>query len=109
MAAKAAAKTRRAEDLLLQAAIDASLQKPVDPLKLVGTNVRTTTMPLRVQSLTSRMAVGWPSTSSPPPGAWFVLAAIVQAQRPPPALGIDILIPARGMFYMPLFCIAVNT
>jgi hypothetical protein len=41
--------------------------------------------------------------------SWFVLAAImiVQAQRPPPAIGIDICIAARGMCCMPLFGIAV--
>jgi hypothetical protein len=93
----------------VKAAIDVSLQNPVDPLKLVATKVSTTTMPWCVQTLTSRTAVGWPSPSSPPPGAWFVLAAIVQAQRPPPALGIDFRIPSRGMCHMPLVCMAVFT
>ena len=37
-AAAAAAKTRRAEDQLLKAAIDESLQKPVDPRKQQGTH-----------------------------------------------------------------------
>ena len=59
-------------------------------------------MPLRVQPLTLRMAVVWPTPPSPPPGARFVIAAIVQAQHPSPALGIDICITARGMSCMPL-------
>jgi hypothetical protein len=107
-AAMAAAKHRRRdEDRLLQAAIDASLQQPVDPRKLIGTKVRTTTIPLPVQPLTCRMAVVRPTPSSPPPGARFVLAAIVQAQRPPPALGNVICIPASGISDMPLSGIAV--
>jgi hypothetical protein len=95
----AVAKTHRAEDLFVRAANDVSLPKPVDPLKLVGTKVSTvtTTMPLHVQPLISRTAVGWLSPFLPPPCAWFFLAAIVQAQRPPPALGIDFHIPAQGM------------
>ena len=74
-----------------------SLQQPVDPRRLVSSKVCTTSMSVRVQPLTTRMAVVWPTPSSPPPGTWFVLPAIIQAQRPPPAIGIDICIPARGM------------
>ena len=101
--ANAATKISRNEARLLQAAINESLQQPVDPRRLVSTKVCTTTMPLRVQPLTSRMAVVWPSPSSPPPGTRFVLTAIVQAQRPPPAIGIDICIPARGLSCVPLY------
>jgi hypothetical protein len=93
----------------MKVAMDESLQKPVDPLKMVTTKVSAPTMPWRVQTLTSRTAVAWPSPSSPPPGAWFVLAAIVQTQRPPPALGIEFRIPARGMSHMPLVCMPVTT
>jgi hypothetical protein len=103
----AAKHRRRDEDRFLHAAIDANLQQPVDPRKLIGTKVHTTTIPLRVQPLTCRIAVVWHTPSSPPPGARFVLAAIVQAQRPPPALGIVICILARGISDMPLFGIAV--
>ena len=83
--------------------IHESLQQPVDPRRLVSTKVCTTTMPLGVQPLTLRMAVVWPTPSSPPPGARFVLTAIVKAQRPPPAIGIDICIPARGLSCAPLY------
>ena len=93
----------------MKVAMDESLQRPVDPLKLVATKVSTSTMPWRVPTLTSRTAVAWPCPSSPPPGAKFVIAAIVQAQRPPPALGIDFCIPTRGMSHMPLVCMAVTT
>ena len=40
------AELRRDEELLLTAAIDESLQKPVDPQKLAGSKVHTGTMPL---------------------------------------------------------------
>ena len=108
-AAAAAAKTRRAEDQLLKAAIDESLQKPVDPRKLASSKVHTATIPLLAQPLTASTAVAWPSTSSPPPGARLVLSASVQAQRPPPHLGSDIHIPARGMCCMLLQCMSVNS
>ena len=42
----ASAKVRRAEALLLNAAIDASLQQPVAPLKLASSKVPIDTMPL---------------------------------------------------------------
>ena len=41
-----AAKIRRAEELLPNAAIDASLQKPVAPGKLASSKVHTAAMPL---------------------------------------------------------------
>ena len=94
---------------MLKAAIDVSLQKPVDPLKLVSSKVRTTTMALRLRTLTLRMAVVWPTPPSPPPGAKFVIAAIVQAQHPSPAIGIDICITARGMSCMPLLASLPST
>ena len=56
---------RRRSRLRRRPALDESFKKPVDPLKLVGTKVHTTTMPLRAQPLTSGAAVGWPSTASP--------------------------------------------
>ena len=40
------AKIRSTEELLLTAAINASLQEPVDPQKLAGSKVHTGTMPL---------------------------------------------------------------
>jgi hypothetical protein len=103
------AKIRRAEDQLLKAAIDESLQKPVDPRKLASSKVHTATIPLLAQPLTASTAVAWPSTSSPPPGARLVLSASVQAQRPPPHLGSDVHIPARGMCCMLLQCMSVNS
>jgi hypothetical protein len=45
-AAAAAAKLLRTEERLLKTAIDESLQKPVDPRKLVSSKVHTDTMPL---------------------------------------------------------------
>ena len=43
---RARSKASRNEAVLLQAAIDASLQQPVDPRRLVGTKVCTTSMSL---------------------------------------------------------------
>ena len=101
-----ATKISRAEELLLKTAVDSSLVD--ESQKSVATKVHTMTMqPLRAQTLTSCTAVGAPSQTNPPVCAWFVLAAIVQAQRPPLALGLDFGIPARGMYHMPLSCMKV--
>jgi hypothetical protein len=87
----------------LQAAVNESLQRPVDPLKLVGSKVHTFTMPflaLHLTRLTSCLAVIWPSSSSSPSGTRLELSATVQAPRAAHSAATDVsYFSAFGMCY----------